>query len=113
MISNLEPMELEEIRNQVEGELDISSSLSTVCRTLKSMGRFLTPTWTPLLTEDQKNQRLNFCITHQMLDYTFRNVVFSDETRFYLNRNTKRVFVLKDAERPQKLKYNPDYSIMI
>ena len=113
MISNLEPMELEEISNQVEEELNINSSLSTVCRTLKSMGKFLTPTWTPLLTEDQKNARLNFCITHQIQDFTFRNVVFSDETRFYLNRNTKRVFVLKDAERPQKIKFNPDYSIMI
>ena len=77
------------------------------------MGRFLTPTWTPYLTNDQIKDRLKFCRTHLNEGSTFRNVVFSDETRFYLNRNTKRVFVLKDEERPQKSKYNPDYSIML
>ena len=81
MISNLESMELEEIRNQVEEELNIDSSFSTVCRTLKSMGNFLTPTWTPLLTQDQKKKR---CKTRFLYNSSNTRLYFFEMSRLVM-----------------------------
>jgi hypothetical protein len=73
----------------------------------------LKPTWTPFLREEHKAARLDYCETHLKNKTTFRNVIFTDECRFYMNRNTKKVFVLKGQPVPKKKKFNPDYSVMV
>lgn len=43
----------------------------------------------------------------------FSNVIFSDECQFELNRNTKKIFVLKGEQPQQKIKFNPNYTVAI
>ena len=43
----------------------------------------------------------------------FSNVIFTDESYFCLNRNTKKVFVFKGQEAPYSLWYNPDQTAMV
>jgi transposase len=108
-----EPMNLEGIKEQIKEEMDLEVSRSTLSRALKNIGSFQIPTWTPFLTTQHKIDRLNYCKTHLEQKSTFRDVIFTDESRFYMNRNTKKVFVVTGQQGVHKQKFNPDYSIMV
>ena len=113
LVFSNESMHLDDLRMSIEDELDIKASTSTVSRVLDELGKFATPTWTPLLTQNHIDARLKFCKEHVRRNTAFQNVIFTDESRFYVNRKTKKVFVLSGEDRPQRTKYNPDFSIMV
>ncbi len=59
-----EPMALETITEEINEEMDLEISRSTLSRALKNRGSFLKPTWTPFLTTQHKIVRLDYCKTH-------------------------------------------------
>ena len=58
-----------------------------------------------------KKKRIDYSVYHH--NDKFTNVVFSDESRFQLFTNNKKVFVRKGDARPFVGKPNPNYSIMV
>ena len=52
---------------------------------------------------------MDYCKYHKNDEFT--NVIFSDECYFELNRNSKKIFVLKDHEAPNKLWFNPNIKV--
>jgi len=108
-----EPMSLEGIKEEIKEEMDLEISRGRLSKALRNLGSFLKPTWTPFLTTQHKIDRLAYCKTHFENHATFHNFIFTDESRFYMNRNTKKVFVVTGQQVPQKQKFNPDYSVMV
>ncbi|KAL4509433.1 hypothetical protein ABPG72_018364 [Tetrahymena utriculariae] len=113
MIQNEELIEFLDIQERIKTELEIDVSRATIYRVLSEIGKFVLPSWSPISTLDHINQRLSFCKYHQNHITSFKHVIFTDECRFYVNRNTKKVFTLKDDQPPSKLKLNPDFSICV
>jgi transposase len=76
-----------------------------------SLGRFKVPKQKPILSEKNKLKRLEYAVLHQ--HDQFSNVIFTDESYFCLNRNTKKVFVFQGEEAPYNPWYNPDQCVMV
>ncbi len=113
MILENPSMGLEALKEKFNQEVSLDISISTLSKTLKSLGTFMGPTWTPTLTEKHKEARLDYWQNHLEKKSSFEEVIFSDESRFYINRNTKKVFVMKGGPHPQKQKKNPNLSKMV
>lgn len=76
-----------------------------------TLGRFMVPQQKPILSEKNKQKRLEYALLHQ--HDSFSNVIFTDESYFCLNRNTKKVFVFHGQEAPFSPWYNPDNGVMV
>jgi hypothetical protein len=48
----------------------------------------------PILSEKNKEKRLQYCSIHK--NDKFSNVIFSDESKFEIYTNSKKIFVSKD-----------------
>lgn len=92
MIIEEEGKNFDEIIEMVEERMEKNASRSTYSRVLSDIGRFVTPTWTPNLTQDHRDERLRYCRYHINHKTSFKHVIFTDEARFYMNRKTKKVF---------------------
>jgi len=55
-----EPMALEAITKEINEEMDLEISRSTLSRALKNLGSFLKSTWTPCLTTQHKIDFLDY-----------------------------------------------------
>jgi len=86
-------------------------SLTTINEFEHTLGRFKVPKQKPILSERNKQKRLEYAILHQ--HDNFSNVIFTDESFFCLNRNTKKVFVFNGQEAPFSPWYNPDRGVMV
>ena len=64
MVDKNESMGLEGIKKTIEDERDIEASTITVSRVLHDRGKFVTPAWTPLLTQKHMIDRLGYCKLH-------------------------------------------------
>lgn len=113
IVTSNQAMPLKGIKEEVREVMDIEPSISTLHRTIQEMFKHVLPTWTPLLENRHKAARLEYCRHHIEAKTDFRNVMFTDECRFYLNRNTRKVYVLRGDAKPHKIKWNPDESILV
>jgi hypothetical protein len=52
----------------------------------------------PILTEKNKMKRLEYCNIHK--NDLFTNVIFSDESKFEIFANSKKIFVKKSDDYP-------------
>ncbi|KAL4469142.1 hypothetical protein ABPG72_005912 [Tetrahymena utriculariae] len=102
-----------DISERVKQELMIDASDSTIRNVLKEIGRFIIPSWSPIFTLNHIQQRLQFCKYHRNRKTNFKHVIFTDESRFYINRKTRKEFTLKGEQIPVKQKQNPDFSVMV
>jgi len=59
-----EPMALEAITEEINEEMDLEISRSTLSRAPKNLSLFLKHTWTPFLTTQHKIDRLDYSKTH-------------------------------------------------
>jgi len=59
-----EPMALEAITEEINEEMDLEISRSTLSRAPKNLSSFLKHTWTPFLTTQHKIDRLDYSKTH-------------------------------------------------
>jgi len=85
--------------------------LTTIHKYEQEIGKFKLPQPKPILSSLNMEKRLKYAISRR--DDLFSNVVFSDESSFALNRNTKKIFVFHSQETPSIPWFNPDYSVMI
>lgn len=104
--------EFADIKDEVEA-MEIEIGDSTLRKILAEIGKYVIPSWVPALTDDHRRQRREYCQDHIQKGSTFKNIIFTDECRFYLNRKTRKVYVIKGQDRPGKVRCNPDSSIMV
>ncbi len=100
-----------QLKDKVKEELGLDISISTISNFLSEIGSYKLPSNVPILRTKNKEKRLNYANYH--LKDKFSNVIFSDESKFVLHRNTKKVFVIKGDINPVKQMPNPNYSIMV
>ena len=89
---------------------DLPESLSeqTIMRARKELGfRFLPPLRACNLSEQGKRKRIAFCLNHLMNGTDFKNIIFTDESWFELDRNNRWIYrklgeISPDVTRPQK-----------
>ncbi|KAL4499093.1 hypothetical protein ABPG72_016995 [Tetrahymena utriculariae] len=101
------------LTTQVKQVMEVELSHSTLYRNLKVEGSYLKPEFYLTLNESHKQQRMSYSNFHLKHKTKFQNVVFTDESTFYLNRNTKKVFTLNNETKPSKQKQNPNFSLMV
>ncbi len=75
------------------------------------IGRFKVPLQKAILSEKNRAKRLEYALLHK--DSTFSNIIFTDESYFSLNRNTKKVFVFHEEEASLVPWNNPDSTVMV
>ncbi len=100
-----------ELTQIIKEKLKINISKTTVQAYLSNIGEYKLPFQIPLLSAKNREKRVEYAQFH--LNDQFSNVIFSDESRFEMNSNRKKIFVFKGDERPRKTKLNPNYSIMV
>ncbi len=100
-----------EIASMVSENFGISVSQKTISNFLKNCGSYYKKLEIPILSDKNKKKRIDYSVYHH--NDKFTNVVFSDESRFQLFTNNKKVFVRKGDARPFVGKPNPNYSIMV
>lgn len=86
-----------ELKNDLRLATGTEISTKTVRRRLKEVNvSARKPATGPILTATHKRNRLNFCRNHQGWDEEqWKSVLFSDESRFLLNKNDRRVLVMR------------------
>lgn len=103
---------LKELQNLLVEENNKKVSFWTLNHFEHEVGRFKVPLQKPILSEKNRQKRLEYSLFHR--DDFFSNVIFTDESYFSLNRNTKKVFIFYGEE---ELKFspwhNPDEAVMI
>ncbi len=101
----------EEISEQIFARTKIKIAQQTISTYLSQLGSYKIPQKVPILSEKNREKRLSYARFH--LNDKFSNVIFSDESRFQVYSNTRKVFVFKGDDSPQKPMNNPNYSVMV
>lgn len=78
---------------------------------LKTLGEFVKPGFKTEISEKNKKERLKYC--EKFLNYSFKKVLFSDESIFQLNGNNTKVFHFKGEKTPKITQLNPNAKIMV
>lgn len=102
---------LEKLTQKINDQFKIKIAKSTLSGHMSTIGSYKLPVNIPILSSKNKEKRLNYATYHSNDNFT--NVIFSDESRFQICRNTKKVFVLKGDSQPTKFMPNPNYSVMV
>ncbi len=100
-----------EISEKISKEMGIQLTRQAIAYYLKSIGTYKLQHSIPILSKKNQEKRLEYAQVHK--HDKFSNVIFSDESRFQLCSNTKKVFVLKESEIPQKPTPNPNFSVLV
>ncbi len=95
----------------LKNKFNVDLNTSTISRTLATIGTYKNPQKIPLLSNKNKEKRINYAKVH--LNDKFTNVIFSDESRFELCPKSRKIFVLKGHETPQIEIKNPNPSVMV
>lgn len=99
IIQNDQYLTCGEIATKLNSTVKISAR--TVNRELNKLGyRSSHPKTVPLLTEKQRERRVEWATAHARQNW--KNVVFSDETTFQMFRNTMTAFYKAGTDVPQK-----------
>lgn len=78
---------------------------------LKTLGSFVKPTLKSDVSDENKRLRLRYC--QKFRNYSFKKVLFTDESVFQLNSNNTKVFHFKGEKPPKGVKLNPNSKVMI
>ncbi len=104
----------QELCGFVEEKFGLKVTQQTISNFLKNFGVYCNSKLEiPILSDKNKIKRIEFARYHLSRNDKFSNVVFSDESRFQMFTNTRKVFVRKGESRPFIGKPNPNYSIMV
>ena len=104
-----EAMSYKDVAKAVEGVKKVSKS--SIARHLRKLGKKYRPKNLSILSERNVEKRLAYC--HRWKDHHLSNIIYSDESRFELNRNKKYFFKFKGEDSKWVLRYNPNFSIMV
>ncbi len=99
-----------ELSDFIKIEKSKEVSQTTISKHLVNFGSYKIPQTVPLLSVKNREKRLDYAKFHK--NDMFSNVVFSDESKFQVFSNTRKVFVFKDHVQ-QKASINPNYSVMV
>jgi len=86
-------------------------SKTAVAKYLKRKGSKYLPHNEAILSYANKQKRLTFA--HEYLNGNLSNIIFSDESKFDLNRNKRRFYKFKGEKSRPRIHFNPNYSIMV
>jgi len=86
-------------------------SKSTIARYLKERGTKYVPKKQYILSEVNKSKRVAYA--SHLLSTKLSDIIWSDESKFDLNRNKRRFYRFKGEPRLGKTICNPNYSIMV
>ena len=78
---------------------------------IKTLGGFVKPGFKSEISEKNKNNRLKYC--EKFKNYSFKKVLWTDESIFQLNTNNTKVFHFKGQKPPKIAKLNPNSKIMV
>jgi len=78
---------------------------------LGKLGMFVKPRFKTQLSENNRQKRVQYC--ERFGNFSFKKVLFTDESSFQLNTNTLKVFQFKGQKPPQLTKHNPNVKIMV
>jgi len=82
---------------EIANELEIKVSAETIRKYLKSQGyRWKKPVQKPQLTKANKTLRFNWALRHK--NYNFSNVIFADESSFWLHGHIQNMWIKKGQE---------------
>ena len=100
-----------QISDTIYSKTKTSMTQQSISNYLSELGKYKLPQKVPILSLKNRAKRVEYAKFH--LKDNFTNVIFSDESRFQVCANTRKVFVLKEHDTPQKPMNNPNYSVMI
>jgi transposase len=86
-------------------------SKSAIGRYLKQRGNKYLPKNLSILSHTNKLKRIELC--EYFLNNPLKNIIFSDEVKFDLNHNRRRFYKFKGDQRRARIRFNPNYSIMV
>lgn len=100
------------LKGVIKNELDIAMTPRTVRNYRNRMGWVpVHPRTIPFLTMSHKKERMTFAEIYS--EYAFKNVIFTDETKIDIFRNTAIVFKKNDEQRPTKEQSSSNISAMV
>ncbi len=100
-----------QISDTIEKKTKIKITQRSISNYLSELGNYKLPQKVPFLTLKNLAKREEYAKFH--LKDKFTNVIFSDESRFQMSSNNRKIFVLKGHDLPQKPMNNPNYSVMV